>query len=424
MSKVVLKAINISKQYRLGQVGTGTISHDLNRWWHKARGKEDPYIQVGDTNDRSSKGSSEYVWSLKDINFEIKQGEILGIIGKNGAGKSTLLKILSQVTTATTGKVKIRGRIAALLEVGTGFHPELTGRENIFLNGAILGMTKPEITKKFDEIVDFSGVERYIDTPVKRYSSGMMVRLGFAVAAHLEPEILVIDEVLAVGDAEFQKKCLGKMKDVAGEGRTVLFVSHNIQAISNLCNTGLLLNKGQIELKGNVEDCIKKYMLMSRPENLKTIGLEDRLKRGSGSVIFEELKAVKNGNESWEFNYDEDINFKFKVTASADTKGLGFYLALRDPFSEEIISNFKMIITENMIAKGDSISFTASLPKKTLRPGQYGLYFTLSNSEFKIFHDVLDNNVNIPMLNINPVSMDVHENIGFVTMPFNLKIDP
>jgi lipopolysaccharide transport system ATP-binding protein len=423
MSKVVLKAINISKQYRLGQLGTGTISHDLNRWWHMARGKEDPYLQVGEANDRSSKGSSDYVWSLKDINFEVKQGEILGIIGKNGAGKSTLLKILSQVTTATTGKVKIRGRIAALLEVGTGFHPELTGRENIFLNGAILGMTKQEITKKFDEIVNFSGVERYIDTPVKRYSSGMMVRLGFAVAAHLEPEILVVDEVLAVGDAEFQKKCLGKMKDVAGEGRTVLFVSHNIQAISNLCNTGLLLNKGQIEIKGNIEDCIKKYMMVSRPENFKTIGLEDRLKRGTGDIIFEELKAIRNGKESWEFNYDEEVTFKIKVTATKDTNSLGFYLAVRDPFSEEVISNFKIVITEKLVSKDETISFAVSLPKKTLRPGQYGLYFTLSNSEYKIFYDVLDNNVNIPMLNINPISMDVHENSGFVTIPFNLKID-
>ena len=423
MSKVVLKAINISKQYRLGQVGTGTISHDLNRWWHKARGKEDPYLRVGEANDRASKGGSDYVWSLKDINFEIRQGEILGIIGKNGAGKSTLLKILSQVTTATTGKVKIRGRIAALLEVGTGFHPELTGRENIYLNGAILGMTKQEITKKFDAIVDFSGVERYIDTPVKRYSSGMMVRLGFAVAAHLEPEILVVDEVLAVGDAEFQKKCLGKMKDVAGEGRTVLFVSHNIQAISNLCNTGLLLNKGQIEINGTVEECIKRYMTVSRPENLKTLSLEDRLKRGTGSISFEELKAVKDGKESWEFSYDDDITLKFTVTANIDTESLGFYLAVRDPFSDEVISNFKTVITQKSVAKNERISFTASVPKKTLRPGQYGLYFALANSDFKVFYDVLDNNINIPMLSINPVSMDVHENSGFVTIPVSLKID-
>ena len=202
MSEVILKIENLSKQYRLGNVGTGTISHDLNRWWHKIRGKEDPFLKVGDVNDRATKGSSDYVWALKDINFEVKRGEVLGIIGKNGAGKSTLLKILSKVTGPTTGSIKSKGRIASLLEVGTGFHPELTGKENVFLNGAILGMTKAEITNKYDEIVEFSGCERYIDTPVKRYSSGMRVRLAFAVAAFLEPDILIIDEVLAVGDAE------------------------------------------------------------------------------------------------------------------------------------------------------------------------------------------------------------------------------
>ncbi len=423
MSKIVLKATNVSKQYRLGQLGMGTISDDLNRWWHKARGKEDPYLKVGDVNDKSVKGKSDYVWSLKDINFEVKQGDVLGIIGKNGAGKSTLLKILSQVTKATTGQVKIRGRIAALLEVGTGFHPDLSGRENVFLNGAILGMTKPEILSKFDEIVDFSGIEKYIDTPVKRYSSGMMVRLGFAVAAHLDPEILIVDEVLAVGDAEFQKKCLNKMKDVAGQGRTILFVSHNIQAISNLCTTGLLLNNGQIETQGNIEDCIKKYVTNSRTETLKTIGIEDRLKRGTGNIVFEELKPVKNGEESWEFNYDDEITFQFKLIAGENTKGLGFYLAVRNPFSEEIISNFKTIITENTLNKGERISFTVALPKKTLRTGQYGLYFALANNDFKIFYDVLDTNINMPLLNINPVSMDVHENAGFATLPFNLKIN-
>ena len=261
MSKVVLKTENISKQYRLGQLGTGTISHDLNRWFHKVRGKEDPYLKLGDVNDRSVADGSEYVWSLKDINFEVKQGEVLGIIGKNGAGKSTLLKILSQVTTPTTGEVKVKGRIAALLEVGTGFHPDLTGRENIYLNGAILGMTKQEIKIKFDEIIDFSGVAKYLDTPVKRYSSGMMVRLGFAVAAHLEPEILIVDEVLAVGDAEFQKKCLGKMKQVSGEGRTVLFVSHNMPSIKSLCTTGIYLDKGSIKFQGNIDQTISKYLL-------------------------------------------------------------------------------------------------------------------------------------------------------------------
>lgn len=257
---IVIKAENISKQYRLGQVGTGTISHDLNRFWHKIRGKEDPYLKIGETNDRTTKGDSDYVWSLQDINFEIEQGDAVGIIGRNGAGKSTLLKLLSRVTKPTTGNIYTKGRIASLLEVGTGFHPEMTGRENIFLNGAILGMTRKEITRKFDEIVDFSGVERYVDTPVKRYSSGMYVRLAFAVAAHLESEILIVDEVLAVGDAEFQKKCLGKMGDVSkGEGRTVLFVSHNMAAVKKLCNSGILLENGLISEKGSIEYITEKY---------------------------------------------------------------------------------------------------------------------------------------------------------------------
>tara|TARA_R110000787_G_scaffold184181_3_gene296047 strand:+ start:531 stop:1802 length:1272 start_codon:yes stop_codon:yes gene_type:complete len=265
---VILKAENLSKQYRLGTVGTGTISHDLNRWWAVIRGKEDPYLKVGESNDRSSKGNSEYVWALKDISFEVKRGEVLGIIGKNGAGKSTLLKILSKVTGPTTGNIKSKGRIASLLEVGTGFHPEMTGRENIFLNGAILGMTKKEIRSKLEEIVTFSGCERYIDTPVKRYSSGMKVRLAFAVAAHLEPDILVIDEVLAVGDVEFQKKAIGKIQDISkGQGRTVLFVSHNMRAVQQLCTDTILLKNGSFVMKGKTDDVIKFYLEQSNNTN-------------------------------------------------------------------------------------------------------------------------------------------------------------
>ena len=248
MSKPAIQVENLSKAYQLGQIGTGTISQDLERFWiTKILGKEDPFLRIGETNDRSTKGSSNIVWSLKDINFTINQGDAVGIIGKNGAGKSTLLKLLSRVTAPTTGQIKVKGRIASLLEVGTGFHPELSGRENIYLNGAILGMRKKEIDRKFDEIVDFAGVERYIDTPVKRYSSGMKVRLGFAVAAFLDPEILVVDEVLAVGDAEFQKKAIGKMQDISkGEGRTVLFVSHDLSAISTLAIRTIVLEKGSI----------------------------------------------------------------------------------------------------------------------------------------------------------------------------------
>ncbi|MFM7399906.1 MAG: ABC transporter ATP-binding protein [Bacteroidota bacterium] len=257
----VIRAKNVSKQYRLGKIGTGTLSHDLNRWWYRIRGKEDPYLKIGESNDRTVKGESEYVWALRDINFDIEQGSATGIIGRNGAGKSTLLKILSHTTAPTTGSVKIMGRVASLLEVGTGFHPELSGRDNTYLNGAILGMTRREITRKFDEIVDFAGVERYIDTPVKRYSSGMYVRLAFAVAAHLESEILVVDEVLAVGDAEFQKKCLGKMGEVSkGEGRTVIYVSHNMESIRELCTSAILLKNGLLVDSGSASDIVSTYL--------------------------------------------------------------------------------------------------------------------------------------------------------------------
>jgi lipopolysaccharide transport system ATP-binding protein len=279
MSDIAIKIDNISKQYRLGLVGTGTISHDLNRWWYRVRGKEDPYLKIGEVNDRSQKAHSDYVWALKDITFDVKQGEVLGIIGKNGAGKSTLLKILSRVTSPTTGTIKAKGRIASLLEVGTGFHPEMTGRENIYMNGAIMGMTKAEITRKLDEIVDFAGIEKYIDTPVKRYSSGMTVRLGFAIAAHLEPEILIVDEVLAVGDAEFQKKAIGKMQDVSkGEGRTVLFVSHNMSAVKGLCQKCVWLKNGMVHMTGDVGSLVESYLTDTNKiitEDISLINRED-----------------------------------------------------------------------------------------------------------------------------------------------------
>lgn len=260
MSDIAIKVENLSKLYRLGSIGTGSIASDLTRWWASVRGKEDPFSLVAVANDRSQKATSDYVWSLKDIDFDIKKGDAVGIVGRNGAGKSTLLKILSRVTTPTTGSVKINGRVASLLEVGTGFSPDLTGRENVFMNGSILGMSRREIASKLDEIIDFSGVEGYIDTPVKRYSSGMYVRLAFAVAAHLQPEILIVDEVLAVGDAEFQKKCMGKMQDVnENEGRTVLFVSHNMGAISNLTNRCIYLKNGGLVQVGSTSDVIEYY---------------------------------------------------------------------------------------------------------------------------------------------------------------------
>jgi lipopolysaccharide transport system ATP-binding protein len=283
----VIKAENLGKLYRLGKVGTGTLSHDLKRWWAMSTGKEDPYAKVGSVNDRTVKANAnEYVWVLKDINFQIQQGDVVGVIGKNGAGKSTLLKILSRITAPSVGEVKLKGRIGSLLEVGTGFHPEMTGRENIFMNGTILGMRRYEIARKFDEIVDFAGVAKYIDTPVKRYSSGMMVRLGFAVAAFLEPEILIVDEVLSVGDAEFQKQAIGKMKDVSqGSGRTVLFVSHNMAAIQNLCHTGLLLSKGSVVNFASIGTVVNQYL--SENYSGQAESMEDRQDRkGTGQIRF------------------------------------------------------------------------------------------------------------------------------------------
>ncbi|MBJ7880585.1 ABC transporter ATP-binding protein [Gelidibacter salicanalis] len=311
MTDIILKAENISKQYRLGTVGTGTISHDLNRWWHKVRGKEDPFLKIGEVNDRSTKAESDYVWALQDINFEVKRGEVLGIIGKNGAGKSTLLKILSRVTSPTTGEIKTKGRIASLLEVGTGFHPEMTGRENIYLNGAILGMTKNEIHSKIDEIISFSGCERYIDTPVKRYSSGMTVRLAFAVAAHLEPDILVIDEVLAVGDAEFQKKAIGKMQDISkGEGRTVLFVSHNMDSIMRLCTRAILMKNGHIIKSGKVSHVIDTYL---STEFGATSSKVWKNKNGNDIV---KLLSVKAHDQAFEMIDNFKITQKIGVTVT------------------------------------------------------------------------------------------------------------
>jgi lipopolysaccharide transport system ATP-binding protein len=313
----IIKIKNLSKMYRLGEVGTGTLSHDLKRWYYRMRGWEDPYLKIGEASDISTKGDSDYIWALKDINLEVMPGEVLGIIGKNGAGKSTLLKILSKVTGPTTGSIHYNGRIGALLEVGTGFHQELAGRENIFLNGAILGMTKAEIRGKLDEIIDFSGVERYIDTPVKRYSSGMMVRLGFAVAAHLEPEILIVDEVLAVGDAEFQKKAIGKMQDVSKkEGRTVLFVSHNMGAVQQLCTKCIILNKGCVESESSdVAQIIKSYL--SDVRNNVDFIWQNNGKYNSMYMKPIKMYATKGGEIPHEapFQNNEDIfiNLEFEV---------------------------------------------------------------------------------------------------------------
>ena len=324
---------NVGKQYRLGLVGTGSLQHDINRWWQTSiLGKEDPYLKVGEVNDRSTKGNSDYVWALKDISFKVEQGDVVGIIGKNGAGKSTLLKLLSHITAPTTGHITYRGRIASLLEVGTGFHPEMTARENIYMNGSIMGMTRREITRKLDEIVDFAGIERYLDTPVKRFSSGMTVRLGFAVAAFLEPEILVVDEVLAVGDAEFQKKAIGKMKDISsGSGRTVLFVSHNMAAVKSLCKKGIVLNNGMVQYTGNAEETVNYYLLESKNKvNKKII---DNISFFNKAIEFDSITI--NGKEdseqlvTTEQNYIE-VRFKGRTTIDFKTDVMLIFYSMDD----------------------------------------------------------------------------------------------
>jgi lipopolysaccharide transport system ATP-binding protein len=371
MSKLAIKAENISKQYRLGEVGTGTLSHDLNRFWHKVRGKEDPYLQIGQTNDRSQKADSNYVWSLKDINFEIEQGDAVGIIGRNGAGKSTLLKLLSKVTKPTTGRFHVNGRIASLLEVGTGFNPEMTGRENIYMNGAILGMRRHEITRKFDEIVAFSGVEAYIDTPVKRYSSGMYVRLAFAVAAHLESEILIVDEVLAVGDAEFQKKCLGKMGDVSkGEGRTVLFVSHNMQSVMSLCNKSIVLSNGSVIFEGGSKEGVKIYQNNNFRNNRKEF--QNR--------IVEKIEAYQSQNDIF-------LSLSYKSYKELDIPNFGF--VINNEFGMPVLGANPIIYNEQIkkeksFIKGEII---AKIKDPKLINGNYSLDVWFGDSKENLFEE-------------------------------------
>ena len=383
----VIKVENISKQYRLGDVGTGAFAHDVNKWWHKVRGKENPYLKIGETNDRAVKGESDYVWALKDINFEVKQGEVLGIIGRNGAGKSTLLKILSKITTPTTGSIKIKGRIASLLEVGTGFHPELSGRDNIFLNGAILGMTKREIKSKFDEIVDFAGVERYIDTPVKRYSSGMYVRLAFGVAAHLEPEILIVDEVLAVGDAEFQKKALGKMKDVsAKDGRTVLFVSHNLSAIDNLCNQVILLNKGGIAFVGKTEEGIKQYINFE----IQSESFITRKNNNERALFFTKyFLSNKEGNRLEQFNNKQNttLNIEISINTPSNKYAVSYELININGLVIYCSSLYDSPSSSSIIWEEGKYLLKTELPLNLLKTGLYHIQLRSSIPNIEVLDE-------------------------------------
>jgi lipopolysaccharide transport system ATP-binding protein len=366
----VIKAENISKQYRLGYVGSGSIKDDVKRWWYGIRGKEDPLLTVGESNDRTRKGESDYVWALKDINFEIQQGDTVGIIGRNGAGKSTLLKLLSKVTAPTTGNIKVKGRIASLLEVGTGFHGELTGRENIYLNGAIMGMRKHEITRRLDEIVDFAGVERYLDTPVKRYSSGMYVRLGFAVAAHLDNEILIVDEVLAVGDASFQTKSMGKLEHSSKkDGKTIIFVSHNMGQITSLCSKAILFKNGALLQEGNARDIVYSYQ-----SNEVNSGVTEFLFSSDNTKDYSimGLRLLNSLNElSTNFAHDEEIVLEIRVYCRTKLQDVLLAIQIYDMLDRRIFTSQKSVSAEVM--QDSCRKFRVKIPSKLLTPKTFSL---------------------------------------------------
>lgn len=409
---IAIEFNNVSKLYRLGLVSSGTLSNDLKRWWQmNVLGKEDPFMRVGSVNDRSKAADSDYVWALKDIDFKVGKGDVVGIIGKNGAGKSTLLKLLSKVTGPTTGSIRAKGRIASLLEVGTGFHGELTGRENIYMNGAILGMSKHEINSKIDEIVAFSGCERYIDTPVKRYSSGMTVRLGFAVAAHLDPEILVVDEVLAVGDAEFQKKAIGKMQDVSkGEGRTVLFVSHNMGSIAQLCKTGLLLSQGQVAYIGGVRDCISYYI---------SEGISDSLfcsKNVQNDMYFNRV-FVENekGMVTSDVAFDREVKLRFEIGCNHFVKDATLSFTVYDYHQSPLF-------TSHCDLTPDNLNTTASISKGLLLPGTYFIKPILHIPNVKML-DVCDTFIPLTITDTGSEYTKYMSNkgLGFFNMPIIWK---
>ncbi len=385
MSNAVISVENLSKIYRLGTIGSTTLREDLSRAWARLRGKPDPTLTVGVAHHERREG--DVFWALRDINFEVKQGEAMGIIGRNGAGKSTLLKVLSRVTTPSQGEVKIKGRVASLLEVGTGFHPDLTGRENIFLNGAIMGMSKAEIRKKFDEIVDFSGVEEFIDTPVKRYSSGMYVRLAFAVAAHLDPDILILDEVLAVGDAQFQKKCLGKMEDVSkNQGRTILFVSHNLQAVSTLTQRCLLLNDGNCTVTGDSKDVISAYLAQDTRRDLIYTGSPSSEKP---QVVRVEVATSEPGNVHI---HGKPLRLTFDIATPHPIDSAVFSFKITDSMSQPV-AHFWIFDAETPFCRKPGIHrLVCHIPRLRLYMGQYAVMTHLSEEEggryFQTLEDV------------------------------------
>ena len=405
--------------YQLGLVGTGTISNDLKRWWAMSvRGKEDPFLKVGQTNDRTTKGTSDFVYALRDIDFKVEQGDVVGIIGKNGAGKSTLLKLLSRITAPTTGTIKARGRIASLLEVGTGFHPELTGRENIYMNGSIMGMRKHEIDRKLDEIVDFAGVERYLDTPAKRYSSGMTVRLGFAVAAFLEPEILVVDEVLAVGDAEFQKKAIGKMNEVAsGQGRTVLFVSHNMNSVRQLCRSGVVLKNGMIDHIGTADECVDYYLETNISDLVKESKIDNRYRRDTNRTMNLEYINIRMLNDPTNMATEEPLHLQMTIRRNnPKIREAQFGIFINNSSDVPVASCYTdpIALPEN----GDTFDIDVVIPNHHLAKGLYKINMNISKFDYTAFardHDLVFN-----VLSFEVKHVDADHKVGFNAWPHSL----
>lgn len=416
MSNIAIEFSHVGKQYELGRVGTGTLGHDLNRWWQTTvLRREDPYLKVGEVNDRAQKGDSDFVWALRDISFKVEQGDVFGIIGKNGAGKSTLLKLLSHITSPTTGKIDYWGRIASLLEVGTGFHPEMTGRENIYMNGTIMGMTRPEIDSKLDEIVDFAGVERYLDTPVKRFSSGMKVRLGFAVAAFLEPEILVVDEVLTVGDAEFQKKALGKMQDVSqGSGRTVLFVSHNMAAVRSLCNNGIVLKNGCLDYLGTAEACVD-YYLESNIKELRNHATAEELTHDKKCQRELEYLEIHMLNDVSKISNEEPLVIEATIRKNLSSlKSCQMGVIARGSSDDIVWACYSPEI--DITAQGETFRLRISIPHHNTPLGRYSLNLNLSRYDYMSI--IRDYDIVYGALSMDVTFVDAARQQPFVIWPF------
>lgn len=367
----------------------------------------------------------EEFWALRGVSCEIEQGDRVAIIGRNGAGKSTLLKVLSRITAPTAGRIRITGQVASLLEVGTGFHPELTGRENIFLNGAILGMTKREIHKKFDEIVDFAEVEKFLDTPLKRYSTGMFVRLAFSVASHLEPDILMVDEVLSVGDVQFQKKCLGRMGEVSKEGRTIIFVSHNLEAIRALCDRAILLDGGVVVADDSVNNALEQYLgYVNRSSELGGKALANRLDRCTGSALFHKVTALDSvGRETWRFKSGDDVRLRFEYRVEEPLSCLSIFLGLRSMMGDETITTVKCDFRESSLDVGDCGAVNIVLPNIPLRPGEYSLYVCLGDRDGERIHDVVDRNVDLPLLMVDSDEQDPFSRGGRFSIDYEVSTE-